>query len=79
MPIPTTLVSTTNSHEMTTITSVSTDVSGAVVEWVILHGIETTTVYVDTAGRVVQSPISAPIATARPVKRHRHNHVRARI
>lgn len=62
------------------VTSTSTDASGAVVQWVVLEDIETTTVYVDTAGRPTQPPAaSVPTAVRHPVKRHRHKHVRSQL
>lgn len=66
---------------MQSILSYSTDAAGLVVEWVILQEIETTTVYVDSAGRPTLPPVSSPTFPAQPVKRHRHrhNHVRAHL
>lgn len=64
-----------------TITSMSTDAAGRVVEWVIVQEVQTTTVYVDQAGQMTRP--TGPVTTypLQPVKKHRHarNHVRGRL
>ena len=62
-----------------TFTTTSTDASGAVVQWIVLEDVETTTVYVDTAGRPTQPPVSVTTAAQHPVRRHRHKRVRVHI
>lgn len=60
-----------------TITSMSTDAAGVVVEWVIVEEVQTTTVYVDSAGRPTQPAVGDhPL---QPVKRHRHRHDHVRV
>jgi hypothetical protein len=66
---------------MRTITSLSTDAAGLLVEWVILQAVETTTIYVDAAGRTTQPTAPSSTIPLQPIKRHRHrhNHVRAHL